>query len=134
MPFYFRIPLPGPFGYSKRIGGKRRKSVRQPVPRLTRAERQEQHEQAARRNRMFIAVATQVEHGADGSLSFLALFDVNQAARNHRPAEVLVTIPPGENDSARWEIAKAAETGSAAYLPVTFRPDMRTVESVEGIT
>jgi hypothetical protein len=23
MPFYFRVPLPGPFGYSKRIGGKR---------------------------------------------------------------------------------------------------------------
>jgi hypothetical protein len=25
MPFYFRIPLPGPFGYSHRIGGRRRK-------------------------------------------------------------------------------------------------------------
>jgi hypothetical protein len=25
MPFYFRIPLPGPFGYSKRIGGRKRR-------------------------------------------------------------------------------------------------------------
>jgi hypothetical protein len=25
MPFYFRIPLPGPFGYSHRIGGRRRR-------------------------------------------------------------------------------------------------------------
>ena len=25
MPFYFRIPLPGPFGYSHRIGSRRRK-------------------------------------------------------------------------------------------------------------
>lgn len=25
MGFYFRVPLPGPFGYSKRIGGKRRR-------------------------------------------------------------------------------------------------------------
>jgi len=31
MPFYFRIPLPGPFGYSKRIGGHKRKRSRQPV-------------------------------------------------------------------------------------------------------
>jgi hypothetical protein len=31
MPFYFRVPLPGPFGYSQRIGGKRRK--RRPAPR-----------------------------------------------------------------------------------------------------
>lgn len=27
MGFYFRIPLPGPFGYSKRIGGNRRRST-----------------------------------------------------------------------------------------------------------
>lgn len=26
MPLYFRIPLPGPFGYSTRIGGKRKRS------------------------------------------------------------------------------------------------------------
>lgn len=25
MPFYFRIPLPGPFGYSARIGGRKRR-------------------------------------------------------------------------------------------------------------
>jgi hypothetical protein len=25
MPFYFRIPLPGPFGYSHRVGSKRRR-------------------------------------------------------------------------------------------------------------
>jgi hypothetical protein len=31
MPFYFRIPLPGPFGYSARIGGKRKR--RKPVQR-----------------------------------------------------------------------------------------------------
>jgi hypothetical protein len=34
MPFYFRIPLPGPFGYSARIGGKRRRrkpAQRQPA-------------------------------------------------------------------------------------------------------
>lgn len=30
MPFYFRIPLPGPFGYSARIGG-RRKGRRRPA-------------------------------------------------------------------------------------------------------
>jgi len=30
MPFYFRIPLPGPFGYSKRIGGRKR-GKRQPA-------------------------------------------------------------------------------------------------------
>ncbi len=26
MPFYFRIPLPGPFGYSARVGGRKRRS------------------------------------------------------------------------------------------------------------
>ncbi|MGH3277231.1 MAG: hypothetical protein ACRDNZ_23240 [Streptosporangiaceae bacterium] len=25
MPFYFRIPLPGPFGYSVRLGGRKRR-------------------------------------------------------------------------------------------------------------
>jgi hypothetical protein len=25
MPFYFRVPLPGPFGYSARIGGRKRR-------------------------------------------------------------------------------------------------------------
>jgi hypothetical protein len=54
MPFYFRIPLPGPLGYSKRIGGKRRKAVPQPVRTLTRAERQEQRERDIRRARTFI--------------------------------------------------------------------------------
>jgi hypothetical protein len=30
MGLYFRVPLPGPFGYSKRIGGKRRRTPVQP--------------------------------------------------------------------------------------------------------
>lgn len=33
MPFYFRIPLPGPFGFSTRIGGRKRRSpARRPAP------------------------------------------------------------------------------------------------------
>jgi hypothetical protein len=134
MPFYFRIPLPGPFGYSKRIGGRRRRKPvqRQPVLRLTRAERQEQREQDARRARTFVAAATEVEHGEDGSLSFLAEFGVDHSGRQVRPP-VQVTIAPGENDSVRRAISETEESGWANYLAVTFSPDMRTVESVDSI-
>jgi hypothetical protein len=67
-----------------------------------------------------------VEHGEDGSLSFLAQFDPG----DHSP--VRITIHPGENDAVRQAIWEAAESGWAAYLPVTFSPDLRTVESVDS--
>lgn len=31
MPLYFRVPLPGPFSYSKRIGGRRKKGPPNPI-------------------------------------------------------------------------------------------------------
>jgi hypothetical protein len=124
MPFYFRIPLPGPLGYSKRIGGKRQKAVPQPVRTLTRAERQEQRERDIRRARTFIVSPANVVHGEDGSLSFLAEFGMDESGSSRTPVQV--TIKAGENDRVRWAI----EAGD--YLAVTFNPDMRTVESVDG--
>jgi hypothetical protein len=115
MPFYFRIPLPGPFGYSKRIGGKRRRPAGQPVPRLTR----EQSEHADRMARTFFAVPRDVVHGEDGSLTFLAGFD-------GRPP-VQITVRAAESPDV-WEAVEGHGT-----IAVTFRPGLRTVESVEGI-
>ena len=129
MPFYFRIPLPGPFGYSKRIGGKRRKDPRQPARRLTRAERQEQREQANRAIRTFFAWPSEITDHKDGSLSFLANVGTGES---HRPVQV--TIGPGEGEGVgKGENVRRAvqENGT---LAVTFRPDMPTVESVEGLT
>lgn len=36
MPFYFRVPLPGPFGYSHRIGGRKRRRTPTRKPAATR--------------------------------------------------------------------------------------------------
>jgi hypothetical protein len=125
MPFYFRIPLPGPFGYSKRIGGKRRKAVQQPARKVTAAERQEQHERASLAARTFIAIPRDVEHREDGSMTFLAEFGMDHSGRISHPS-VQITFEAGDGQDVRWAI----EEGE--YLAVTFSPDLRTVESVYG--
>ncbi len=87
MGFYFRVPLPGPFGYSVRLG-KHRRRRRKPqqrarqAPRLSAAQRARQEaehaervehyrqERLAREARTFVAEATEVGHNDKGELTF----------------------------------------------------------------